>query len=56
MTPIVELIVLMFVVASGLMLLVLLMRAVFKPKSPRRLLTLVIEERDTKRPRATVQH
>jgi hypothetical protein len=50
MTPIVELVVLLFVAVSGFMLLTLLARAVLKPKTPRRLLTLVIEERDTKRP------
>ena len=49
MTPIVELVVLLFVAASGLVLVGLLLRMLMKPKPPRRLLTLVIEERDTKR-------
>lgn len=50
MTPIVELIVLLFVVASGGVALLVLVRWLFRPKPPRRLLTLVIEERDLKRP------
>jgi len=50
MTPVVELIVLLFVAASGGIALLLLVRTLFRPKPPRRLLTLVIEERDVKRP------
>lgn len=50
MTSIVELIVLMFVAASGGVVIALLLRSLFHPKPARRLLTLVIEERDTKRP------
>jgi hypothetical protein len=49
MTPIVELIVLAFATVSGSIMLALLARAFFRPKPARRLLTLVIEERDAKR-------
>ena len=47
--PIVDFIVLLFVVLSGGMLLVWLLRALLRPRPPRRLLTLVIEERGAKR-------
>jgi hypothetical protein len=49
MNPIVELIVLLFVAASGCVLVLLMLRNLIRPKPPRRLLTLVIEERDVKR-------
>lgn len=49
MTPIVEIVVLLFAAASGAVLVTLLLRTLFRPKAPKRLLTLVIEERDTKR-------
>jgi hypothetical protein len=48
MTPIVDFIVLLFVALSGGLLLVWLLRALLKPRPPRRLLTLVIEERGAK--------
>ncbi|HET9230028.1 MAG TPA: hypothetical protein VFO00_01990 [Vitreimonas sp.] len=48
MTPIVDFIVLLFVALSGGLLLVWLLRALLKPRPPRRLLTLVIEERGPK--------
>ena len=50
MTPIVDFVVLLFVALSGAMLLVWLLRALIRPRPPRRLLTLVIEERGAKRP------
>jgi hypothetical protein len=50
MTPVIELIVLMFVAVSGGVAVLLMLRWLFRPKPPRRLLTLVIEERDLKRP------
>jgi hypothetical protein len=49
MTPIVEFIILMFVGVSGGMAVLWLLRALLRPRPPRRLLTLVIEERGVKR-------
>jgi hypothetical protein len=49
MTPIVELVVLLFAALSGGVLLVWLLRVLLRPRPPRRLLTLVIEERSPKR-------
>lgn len=49
MTPVVELIVLLFVGVSGAAVVTWLVRALLRPRPPRRLLTLVIEERGVKR-------
>jgi hypothetical protein len=50
MTPIVDFLVLLFVALSGAMVLFWLLRMLLRPRPPRRLLTLVIEERGAKRP------
>lgn len=43
-------IILFFAVASGGLVLAILVRALMRPNPPRRLLTLVVEERDPKVP------
>lgn len=49
MTPIVEFIVLAFASLSGVMALLWILQSLLRPRPPRRLLTLVIEERGAKR-------
>ena len=50
MTTVVELIILAFSAISGAVIIALLVRSLIRPKPARRLLTLVIEEREMKRP------